>query len=211
MIFDWPFKTGFLPEQMNWGAQARTISTESILSGAIQTSGVPGKRWKVSMILPAKSFNDRSVRKEVEGFLDRLNGKEHRVALWHLGRKGIDGEYGHPAGTINQTGVTVHTTVGQFSSTIALAGCGANAVLKAGDMFSVNGQLLMNPEDATADGAGVIELPLIARLRIEAGATTPVVLKRPTATFILDDNTWTSGYSIGQNQPLGLSFTEVFV
>ena len=91
-----------------------------------------------------------------------------------------------------------------------MAGCGANKTLKAGDFFSVNGQLIMNPSDATADGSGVMTLPVITRLRMTAAATAIVTLQRPTATFVLDPNTWTSGYGLGANQGLGVDFTEVF-
>lgn len=208
-VYAWPFKQGFIPEQMNWGAESRTLSTESILSGAIQSLGVPGKRWKVGMNIPASAYQDRAIRMELEGFLDRLGGKEHRVTLWHMGRKGIGG-YGYPTGTINQTGVTVSVTASQFATSIILAGCGANKTLKAGDFFSVNGQLIMNPSDATADGSGVMTLPVITRLRMTAAATAIVTLQRPIATFVLDSNTWTSGYGLGANQGLGVDFTEVF-
>lgn len=208
--YAWPFKKIFLPEQMNWGAESRTLSTESLLSGAVQTSGTPGKRWKVSMNLPASSYKVRTNRMEVEGFLDRLNGKEHRVSLWHMGRKGIGG-YGYPAGTINQTGITVAFNAAQFASSVTLAGCGAYTTLLAGDMFSVNGQLIMNPETVTSFSDGTMNLPKITRLRMAAIAGQPVVLIRPTATFVLDSNSWTSGYSLGANQTMGIDFTEVFV
>lgn len=207
--YAWPFKKIFLPEQMNWGAESRTLSSESILSGSVQTSGTPGKRWKVGINLPASSYNVRTNRMEVEGFLDRLNGKEHRVSLWHMGRKGIGG-YGYPAGNINQTGVTVSTSAAQFATALTLTGCGAGKTLLAGDMFSVNGQLHMNPATAVADGAGVMVLPVISRLRAAASAGQSVTLVRPTAVFVLDSNSWTSGFGLGANQTLGLDFTEVF-
>ena len=209
MIFEWPFKQGFIPEQMNWGAESRTLASESVISGAIQTSGVPGKKWQVGLNIPASSYNDRSVRMELEGFLDRLNGREHRVTLWHMGRKGIGG-YGYPQGTINQSGVTIATTSTQFASSISFAGCGANATLKAGDMFGVNGQLFLNPTTVTADGAGILAIPLISRLRVAASSGQPVTLVRPTAMFILNSNSWTSSYGLGANQGLGLDFVEVY-
>jgi hypothetical protein len=209
MIFDWPFKQGFIPEQMNWGAESRTLATESIISGSIQTSGVPGKRWMVGMNIPASSYNDRSIRMELEGFLDRLNGKEHRVRMWHMGRKGIGG-YGYPQGTINQTGVTVAATAAQFASSISFTGCGVGTTLKAGDFFSVNGQLIQNPSTVISNGLGVMAIPLIARLRVAANAGTVVTLARPTALFILSSNSWTSGYALGANQGLGVDFTEVY-
>lgn len=208
-VYAWPFTPGFIPEQMNWGAENRTMSTESILSGAIQTTGVPGKRWKVGMNIPAKSYKDRTARMALEGFLDRLGGKEHRVTLWHMGRKGVGG-YGYPAGTINQTGVTVGAAAAQFASSLTLQGCGANTVLMAGDFFSVNGQLIMNPATVQASAGGIMVLPAITRLRTAQLVGQPVVLVRPTATFVLDSNSWTSGYAVGVNQGLGLDFTEVF-
>lgn len=210
MIFDWPFKQGFIPEQMNWGGESRTLASESVISGSVQTSGVPGKKWQVGLNLPASSYNDRSIRMEVEGFIDRLNGREHRVRLWHMGRKGIGG-YGYPQGTINQTGVTISTTSAQFATSISFTGCGANKTLKAGDMFSVNGQLILNPSNITADGAGVMAIPLISRLRVAASAGQAVTLVRPTALFILNANTWTSGYALGANQGMGIDFVEVYV
>ena len=207
--YAWPFKKPFVPEQMNWGAESRSLSSESILSGSVQTSGTPGKRWKVSMNLPPASYKVRASRMEIEGFLDRLNGKEHRVSLWHMGRKGIGG-YGYPVGNINQSGVTVGANAAQFASTLTLAGCGANAVLAAGDFFSVGGQLIMNPATVQANGAGVIVLPVITRLRAAQGAGQVVTLVRPTATFVMDSNSWTSGYAIGANQTMGIDLSEVF-
>jgi hypothetical protein len=208
MIFDWPFKQGFIPEQMNWGAEARTISSESILSGATQTTGTPGKRWQVGMNLPASSYTDRLVRADVEGFLDRLGGREHRVRLWHMGRKGVNG-YGYPQGTINQTGVT-SVAANQFATSISMENCGAYTTLEAGDFFSVNGQLIMNPAKATASAGGIIVLPLITRLRASMVTGQPVTVVRPTATFVLSSNSWTSGYALGANQSMGVDFIEVF-
>ena len=207
--YAWPFKKPFVPEQMNWGAESRSLSSESILSGSVQTSGTPGKRWKVSMNLPPASYKVRASRMEIEGFLDRLNGKEHRVSLWHMGRKGIGG-YGYPVGNINQSGVTVGANAAQFASTLTLAGCGANAVLAAGDFFSVGGHLIMNPATVQANGAGVMVLPVITRLRAAQSAGQPVTLVRPTATFVMDSNSWTSGYAIGANQTMGIDLSEVF-
>lgn len=207
--YAWPFKKIFLPKQMNWGAESRTLSAESLLSGSVQTSGTPGKRWKVGLNLPPSSYKVRANRMEIEGFLDRLNGKEHRVTLWHMGRKGPGG-YGFPMGNINLNGVTVISATAQFASILTLGGCGANTVLAAGDFFSVAGQLIMNPAMAQANGSGVMVLPQITRLRSTLAAGQPVTLLRPTATFVLDSNTWTSGYELGANQALGVDFTEVF-
>lgn len=204
--FDWPLTAGFLPEQFSLDPEDRTLASESILNGAVQTSGTPGKRFKCHMMLPSALPADRA---DVEGFLAGLNGREHRVRLWHFTRPGIGG-FGYPMGTINQTGVTVITGAAQFATTLTLTGCGAGKTLKRGDFFSVNGQLLLNPATVTADGSGVMVLPAISRLRAAASAGQPVTLVRPFSTFVMDSNSYVSSHVPGANQPIGLDFTEVF-
>jgi hypothetical protein len=204
--FDWPLTAGFLPEQFSLDPESRTLASESILSGSVQTSGTPGMRFKCHMVLPSAAAVDRAA---VEGFLSKLNGREHRVRLWHFTRPGVGG-YGYPMGSINQNGVTVSVAAAQFASTITLAGCGANKTLQAGDFFSVNGQLLLNPDTVVANGSGVMVLPAISRLRVAAAAGQAVTLVRPYSTFVMDSNSYVSSYVPGANQPIGLDFTEVF-
>lgn len=204
--FDWPLSAGFLPEQFNLTPESRTLSTESILSGSVQTSGIPGTRYKCNMILPSASSADRAA---VEGYLSRLNGREHRVRLWHFTRYGIGG-FGYPMGTINQSGITIATSASQFATTLSLAGCGAGKTLQAGDFFSVGGQLFINPETVVSNGSGVIVLPMVSRLRTALSVGQGVTVVRPTAVFVLDKNGFTSSHVPGSNQPIGLDFTEVF-
>jgi hypothetical protein len=205
--FDWPLTPGFLPEQFNFTPESRTLSSESVMNGAVQTSGMPGTRFKCNMILPSATAANRAA---VEGFLARLNGREHRVRLWHFTRNGING-YGYPMGNINTTGVTVAVNASQFSTSLTLAGCGANKTLQAGDFLGINGQLFINPETVTANSSGVMVLPVVSRLRSAATVGQAVNLVRPTATFVMDANGFTSSHVPGANQPLGLDFTEVFV
>lgn len=204
--FDWPLTAGFLPEQFSLDPESRTLASESILSGSVQTSGTLGTRFKCHMMLPSAL---PAIRADVEGFLAGLNGREHRVRLWHFTRPGIGG-FGYPMGTINQTGVTVSANAAQFATTLTLTGCGANKTLQRGDFFSVNGQLLLNPATVTANGAGVLVLPAISRLRLAATAGQAVTLVRPFSTFVMDSNSYVSSHVPGANQPIGLDFTEVF-
>lgn len=205
--YAWPYKAQFLPQQYEFGPEPGNITVESVLNRSIQTSGVPGKRWAVGVVIPATS-NERA-RAELEGFLDRLNGQEHRVSLWNWSRIGLNGR-GTPAGTITTTGVKVKTTAAQFATSMVLKNCGAGATLLPGDMFSVNGQLLMNDILRTADGSGDLTVPVSGGLREQADADDDITLIRPTATFILRDPNWRSSYVPGMAQPMGLDFIEVY-
>ena len=205
--YDWPMLPGFVPDRFEFGANPATLAEVSILSGAVQTSGVPGKRWLVSMTLPAAGTD--GVRAAVEGFLDRLNGQEHSVSMWHLTRRGLGG-WGYPMGTLNQTGVTVKTNAAQFANSLVLTGCGNALTLEAGDLFSVNGQLIMNPVLLTSTAGGDITVPVSGGLRAAAAAAAAVTLIRPTAKFMLAEPKWRSGYVPGAAQSLALDWIERF-
>lgn len=206
--YAWPLTTpGFIPSRFEFGGDPSTLAMPSLLSGSVQTSAVPGKRWTASMMLPNLGRNNN--RAQVEAFLDRLNGQEHSVSLWHVQRKGIGG-WGYPAGTLNQTGVTVKTTAAQFATSLVITGCGNAKTLEAGDFFSVNGQLLMCPEQLTSTAGGDITVPVTGGLRAAATATTAITLIRPTAKFILKEPQWRSSYVPGSAESLGLDFVERF-
>lgn len=206
--YAWPLTTpGFVPSRFEFGGNPATLAVSSLLSGSVQTSAVPGNRWTASMMLPNLGRNNN--RAAVEAFLDRLNGQEHSVSLWHVQRKGIGG-WGYPAGTLNQTGVTVKTTAAQFANSLVITGCGNALTLEAGDFFSVNGQLLMCPTQLTSTAGGDITVPVTGGLRSAAAATTPIVLVRPTANFILSEPKWRSSYVPGSAESLGLDFVERF-
>jgi len=209
MIFEWPFRAPFIPQQMGWGAQSQSLISESALSGAIQTVGVPGKRWNVGLVLSARSFVNRSHAKEIEGFLDSLNGHQHRVTLFNMTCKGLNG-YGTPSGTINLDAVTVSANAAQFATSLVLAGCGAGATMMAGDMLKVNGMLIMCQRDTVANGSGVMTILVSNGLRKPVTSGMAVTLYRPTGTFVMASNAWEMNYTVGQVQPVGIDFTEVF-
>jgi hypothetical protein len=209
MVYDWPIGVeGFTPTQFEFGGNPATLAEESVLNGGVQTSNVPGKRWTLAMTLPNGAVKD-GVRAAVEGFLDRLNGQEHSVNFWHLQRYGVGG-WGYPKGSINQAGVTVKTNAAQFALSLTLTGCGAGGVFEAGDLFSVNGQLIMCPVRTVADGSGDLVVPVSGGLRAAALATAAVTLVRPTAKFMLASPQWRSGYAPGRAEDLALDWIERF-
>jgi hypothetical protein len=180
--YAWPSGSAYQPSGMEWGRLDNDRSTTSGLSGYTQTLSVPGARWQVVMTFPARAQSDRD---KLEAFLLKLDGMAHRVSLWDFG---AGARTGHPSGTINRTGVTMSSTAAQFATSIVLAGCGANTTLLANSKLSVNGQLLVNVDDGTANGSGVMTLTNTRpMLRAQATAGAAITLIKPTALFVLAD------------------------
>jgi hypothetical protein len=125
-------------------------------------------------------------RAQLEGFLTRLSGKEHRLSLWDHRRP-------TPRGTCNTGGVTA-SAAAQFASTVVLNGCGNSTTLLQGDWIGVTtstgAQLLQVTADFTATVGGVMTLTDGVRpmLRGSVAGASAVVLTRPSALFIVDDD-----------------------
>lgn len=208
MAIDFPFtETGFCPTQIQWGASPRTLISESVLNGGIQTQGMPGKRWSVSIVLPATT--NPKTRARVEAFIDGLNGQEVRVKIWNFTRVGLTGR-GSPMGTINTSGLQVNANTAQFATSLPVKGAGASKTLEPGDMLKVGSQLIMVPALITADGSGVISVPVTGGLRAAAVANQSVTVVKPYAEFVLADPNWRSTYNPGVAPEFGVDFVEVF-
>ncbi|EJL77361.1 hypothetical protein PMI15_04683 [Polaromonas sp. CF318] len=204
--YAWPSTRAFVPQQADLWLQNTDIVERSVLGGGQQTSGQPGAHWQMAMMFP----EDKSVNRQLLlGFLRKLNGKEHRVSLWDMRKFGVADAQGVPAGTITTTGVAVKTTVAQFGISVVFKGCGAGATLLAGDMFSINGQLIENCELATANGSGEMTVLIPSRLRAQALADAPVTLIKPTALFVLSD-VFHAPRSSAMYEPFTIEFEEVF-
>lgn len=207
MTVAYPFTGPFVPMQMDWGMRANNVVTMSSLSGSVQTSAVPGKRWMVGMVLPI--VTDFRQRAQVEGFFDSLNGQAVRVAIFHRERIGLGGK-GTPMGTINTTGVQVKTSASQFAPSMVWKGCGNTKTLLAGDMFKVGSQLCMAAADSTSDSSGDMTVAVTGGLRAVAAANAAITLLQPTAEFVLSNPEWRSSYRPGQAEAFGIDFVEVF-
>lgn len=182
--YTWPTREGFFPKQVDFWMERNDLVTRSVLSGGQQTSGVPGGFWRAALMFP---LDKSPVRQDLLGFLRGLNGKEHRIALWDLRKFSAAGVQGSPAGTINTAGVTLNATAGQWATSVQLVGCGNTTTLLPGDMLGINGQLIENPELATASAGGLMTVRVPQRLRQTAVAGAPVTLVKPTALFVLSE------------------------
>lgn len=135
--YDWPDTRIFVPQTSELRVIDNTQrSLESPLSGYVQTSSMPGARWGWSMDFGAQHTDDRA---QLEAYLLRLSGRQHRARLWDIKRP-------RPSGIIQLSGVTLAADAAQFATSLQLAGCrGANAIL--GGSFEVDSNA-----DGLADG-----------------------------------------------------------
>ena len=168
------------PAAVEWGLRANTQVFTSPLNGSVQTLELPGARWAGSFTWQTLEEADATL---LQAFLVKLRGQANRFTL-HPYHRPV------PRGTIALSAVTLTSAVAALATTCSLTGCGAGGTLKAGDYFSVAGELKMAVADATADGAGVIatatfEPPVRASAGWSGGAA--VTTNKPTATFMLSD------------------------
>ena len=161
--YTWPTSRHFVPATHELRVVDNTQRTvESSLSGYVQTNAMPGARWGWGMDFTAHT---QAQRAEVEAYLLRLSGRQHRVQMWDLRNP-------RPRGSIGLTGVTLGATAAQFATSLTLAGCrGANAVL--GGSFEVDGNA-DNVGDGWARYSNGTTGALTAGLNSITGVTTGV-------------------------------------
>lgn len=175
-----PTTRDMVPSQMSWGLQdTRTTSTSS-LNGSVQEVEMPGTRYVTTLTWPDTVG---SVRNEVEAIILSGLRNGNRLELYDM-RPGCS----RPRGTIATAGIYTLGTTAQFARTIVLAGSVSGATLRAGDKFGLtldNGlkQLFTVEATTTANGSGVLTVPVHTEARGAIGSGRAAVLIRPTALF----------------------------
>ena len=112
--YTWPTTRHFVPATHELRVVDNTQRTvESSLSGYVQTNAMPGARWGWGLDFTAHT---QAQRAEVEAYLLRLSGRQHRVQLWDLRNP-------RPRGNIQLAGVTLGAAAAQFATSLTLAGC----------------------------------------------------------------------------------------
>ena len=84
----------------------------------------------------------------------------------------------------------------------------APTTIKAGDMLGLGGQLLMAAEDATANDAGEMTVPLIHRVRGTIAAGSAVTWNKPTAEFTMPSRFASVSHFPGGIEGAGLDLEE---
>ena len=197
--FDYPADRIFMPRSFSWGFRENSRVFESQLSGAIQTTSLPGTRWACSLFFENQLPQDRA---KIEGFFSLIR-RENRMIMPRLDRKG-------PLGTIEDNNVLLNSTLAQFGSTVSLKNCGVNKTLLAGSMLGIGTQLFMTAFDAISDSSGIMNVRFSIPSRATYYANQSVVLKSPTAKWMYNSNGIDYGRSGGVSTALTIDLIEVF-
>lgn len=106
-------------------------------SGKVDTYGLPGARWVVTIGFP--DDYETLLRPRFEAFIASLRGGARDLSFGYIGRP-------VPNGTLTGS-PTVGTATAKGDNTIALANC--NGTLRAGDIIGVGSEMFMVEDDAT--------------------------------------------------------------
>ena len=171
--YTWPAE--FVPGQ----AEMRVIDnlqrySESPLSGYVQTLAMPGARWGWQFDFSAQRMDQRM---RLEGFLQRLNGMQHRVRLWDL-------KHPRPRGTVALSGISVNASVAQFATSLVMLGGATGATLLAGDWFATATQLFRCVADTSFDGSNLATVEFWPPTRAAIAPAAAITLDKPTALFV---------------------------
>lgn len=205
-IYAWPARSPFIPARMTWGVRPNTRTAVSPLSGAVQTTSLPGGRWTVSLDMPAQTWAQRA---ELEAFLIRLNGQEHRISLWDLARTAPAGLTGSP---LVNGALAAFATVMNIDGTIS--GPGGVPGLQPGDWLGLpltaGGSQLVQVVNTTS-GAALTGVEFRPMLRGAVADNAAITIASPAALFILA----TPELSFPRDQarvapPFSLELMEVF-
>jgi hypothetical protein len=150
---------------------ANTRTFQSPLTNAVQTSSRKGSLWKASLQFNNLSGDDRQ---EMQAFLVKLNGQQHRFTLHDHSytRRGAGG------------GTLVINGASQSGTALVCDGATANVnnYLRAGDYISFNNELHMVVVDANSDASGNVTLSI-----------APPIRKTPADNTLVDYLTPVSG------------------
>jgi hypothetical protein len=178
-----------------------TASYENPLTGTVQTLERPGARWAQSLSFRFKTEDERA---QLQAFLASLRGQANRAVMPVFGHTNRGDGGGTPlvAGA-SQTGASLNTDGWPNSTT----------VLRAGDFFSVNGELKMVTADVTSSGTGTATVAFSPILRAAPADNAPLTVATHTAKYILaspqvgwSNTPWRSGPA----SDFQLEFIEVF-
>lgn len=150
---------------------SNTRTFQSPLTNAVQTTSRKGSLWRASLQFRNLSGDDRQ---EMQAFLVKLNGQQHRFTLHDhsFTRRGAGG------GTLQVNGGS------QSGTTLVCNGATANVsnYLRAGDYVSFNNELHMVVADANSDAAGNVTLSI-----------APPIRKTPADNVVVDYSAPVSG------------------
>lgn len=190
--------SAFKPRTCAFTQSANQRVNAAPFGGSEQAVDLLNDRWLVSLELRAQTLAEAAT---IEAFIAAMRGQTNTCALWHFMRAA-------PRGTMRGT-LTMSATAAQGAASIIVTGGAGQAAttLLQGDLLGVGGLLLMVASDCTANGSGVITVPITNRLRTTQSSGAAVTWDKPTTSFRLLN---TSGvhYVPGYAEPVSMDFGE---
>jgi len=225
--YDWP--ASFRPDQFEMRVIHNTRVFSSPFSSTAQVLNYTGDRFGLIVNLPLG--NDQAKGAFIEAFLDRLNGPANRVRIPYLPRPIPMGTMQDGGGsaqwkTATNTNATWQTSapaaatwsfVGPTLYAYVAAGAGfipindsPGTTLKAGDHFSVGGQLFRAMTDYVFDANGQALVEVQPRARVAMSIGSLLTCTKPTADFMLKSDGAPIVWQPGMFNGISLEFIEAF-
>lgn len=175
---DMPPNPGFRASE--FGLETNTQRFESPITKAVQRVLLGGGRWTVTYTIRRMRANETLAAQWIAFFLN-LQGSFGAFNAYDPDRQ-------TPRGVA--TGTPLVKNGSQTGSSLTTDGWTASVpgIMKAGDYFSVNGELKQLTADAASDGSGNATLSFKPPLRSSPADNAPLTVQRPTCTMILADD-----------------------
>lgn len=171
---DWPTDRAFAPQRMKFGASTPKSAWSAPFTGQTQSISHLADRLMCTVRLPPCNAANAGRR---EAFLMGLASTGDWVRMGHRQRP-------VPLGTLRGS-PTAQASASAGARTLSVQTT-AGATMLAGDILGVNGQLLITAyAGATANGSGVMSLPLVLPLRAAVSSAAPLTWSAPNATWQL--------------------------
>lgn len=197
-VLTWP--SGLQPSRFRLDLSVNQRVNASPFGGSEQVVDLLNDRWMCTMELPRKSI---AAAAAIEGFLASFRGQNNTVGIWHMARTVPYGT----ATTTASTWVVSNAAQGATSLTLTAAAGQSGQTLLVGDLFSVGSLLFMVQTNCTANGSGVLTVPIVNRLRSAISGSPYAVLSSPMAYFRLLSSGGL-GFSEMSSDAVSLSFGE---
>lgn len=198
-VIDLPSGPGFGVAQIVFNPTSPKAAWQALFTGQVQSISHLGDRLRATVRFRPCAPADGAVR---EAFFTGLlsTGDFVRLSHWRT----------LPNGTLRGT-PTVGAAAAAGARTLTVQTT-AGATLLGGDMLGSNGQLLMTGHaGGTANGSGVLSMPLALPLRAALGLGAALTWQAPTGNFQLADAEL--GHVIGRagwHAPLEVTFVEAY-
>ena len=180
-----------------FGLKTNTQTFTSPLTQQVQRAELGGARWFATYEVKPTT---RAEAATVLAFLVKLRGAANLF-------NGYDPSGATPRGTA--TGTPMVSGGGQVGTQLLTDGWTPSiTALKAGDYFSVNGELKMVVQDCSADSGGVATITFEPALRASPIDNAPITVTGATCTMRLIDDDQAS-WDVDEASLFGISFSGV--